>query len=219
MRNGLSCSEAGRIGALKTAEIQHRAKLKRIEEYNKDPQRCKFCKEPIPYEKKCLKVKFCSSSCAASYNNKITKKKNRSKCLNCDNLVKSTRALYCSSICQQEYAWKKRKEFFETNGFFEGSNNDSSIRKMLKKYILEKNGHKCSICSNTEWMGKPIPLILDHINGNPEDHKEENLRLVCGNCDMQLPTYKSKNKVKTKEMVENIEDKDTETEKVIKQKR
>lgn len=43
-------------------------------------------------------------------------------------------------------------------------------------------------------MGNPIPLVLDHINGKSSDNNLENLRLVCGNCDMQLPTYKSKNK-------------------------
>ena len=50
------------------------------------------------------------------------------------------------------------------------------------------------ICGQTEWMGKPIPLVLDHIDGNSDNFKLTNLRLVCGNCDMQLPTYKSKNK-------------------------
>lgn len=44
------------------------------------------------------------------------------------------------------------------------------------------------------WMNQPIPLILYHINGRASDDRLENLRLVCGNCDMQLPTYKSKNK-------------------------
>lgn len=43
-------------------------------------------------------------------------------------------------------------------------------------------------------MNQPIPLILYHINGRASDDRLENLRLVCGNCDMQLPTYKSKNK-------------------------
>jgi len=43
-------------------------------------------------------------------------------------------------------------------------------------------------------MDKPIPLVLDHIDGNSENWAIENLRLVCGNCDMLLPTYKSKNR-------------------------
>ena len=34
---------------------------------------------------------------------------------------------------------------------------------------------------------------MDHIDGNSDNWMDNNLRLVCGNCDMQLPTYKSKN--------------------------
>jgi hypothetical protein len=43
------------------------------------------------------------------------------------------------------------------------------------------------------WMGQPIPIILDHIDGNSDNWAIINLRLVCPNCDAQLPTFKSKN--------------------------
>jgi hypothetical protein len=43
-------------------------------------------------------------------------------------------------------------------------------------------------------MGKPMPLEVDHINGDWKCNQEANLRMVCGNCGMQLPTYKGKNK-------------------------
>jgi 5-methylcytosine-specific restriction endonuclease McrA len=67
-----------------------------------------------------------------------------------------------------------------------------------KRYLLQKHGIKCWLCLDTEhkYEGEmvPIPLILDHIDGNSDNWKLPNLRLVCGRCDMLLPTYKNKNK-------------------------
>jgi hypothetical protein len=59
--------------------------------------------------------------------------------------------------------------------------------------LLEQFGNCCSICNLTEWRGKPIPLVCDHIDGNHENYSIANLRLVCGNCDMQSPTYCNRN--------------------------
>lgn len=47
---------------------------------------------------------------------------------------------------------------------------------------------------NRVWNNKPINFILDHIDGDASNNLEENLRLICPNCDSQLDTYKSKNK-------------------------
>jgi len=38
------------------------------------------------------------------------------------------------------------------------------------------------------WNGKPLPLILDHANGNNRDNNPNNLRYLCPNCDSQLDT-------------------------------
>lgn len=65
----------------------------------------------------------------------------------------------------------------------------------FKKYFLEDQDHKCSMCGiNDEWNGKILNFILDHIDGNADNNNRDNLRLVCPNCDSQLETYKSKNK-------------------------
>ena len=75
--------------------------------------------------------------------------------------------------------------------------NSTYARHLIKKRVLKQNLLKevCAICSlPPEWLGKPMPLILDHINGVNNDHRIENLRFVCSNCDSQLPTYKSRNR-------------------------
>jgi hypothetical protein len=46
------------------------------------------------------------------------------------------------------------------------------------------------------WEGKALGLILDHENGDPSDHRLENLRFVCPNCESQLPTHGSRNRKK-----------------------
>lgn len=69
-------------------------------------------------------------------------------------------------------------------------------RHHVKKRILEEHliEYKCCMCGlGPEWQNKPMPLILDHINGKNNDNRLQNLRFVCSNCDTQLPTYKSKN--------------------------
>lgn len=75
--------------------------------------------------------------------------------------------------------------------------NSSLARHHVKKRIISQKliDYRCSCCGiGPEWNGKPMPLILDHINGKNNDNRLENLRFVCSNCDSQLPTYKSKNR-------------------------
>lgn len=43
-------------------------------------------------------------------------------------------------------------------------------------------------------MGKDIPLIVDHIDGNPGNNYPDNMRMICPNCDAQLPTYMGRNR-------------------------
>ena len=64
-----------------------------------------------------------------------------------------------------------------------------------RDYLIEQQGGCCAICGiNDEWNGVNLALIIDHIDGDATNNRRENLRLVCPNCDSQLPTYKSRNR-------------------------
>ena len=69
--------------------------------------------------------------------------------------------------------------------------NMSRLRIRLKKELGWE--HKCSTCKNTEWNGQPIPIQIDHINGDHFDNRIENLRFLCPNCHAQTDTYCGKN--------------------------
>jgi hypothetical protein len=65
----------------------------------------------------------------------------------------------------------------------------------LKKRLIKEKGfeYKCYNCNLTEWMGKPIPLDLEHKNGIHTDNRIENLTFLCCNCHALTDTYKGKN--------------------------
>ncbi|MGH8630482.1 MAG: HNH endonuclease signature motif containing protein, partial [Burkholderiales bacterium] len=66
----------------------------------------------------------------------------------------------------------------------------------LKRYLLEQKilQAMCSECGLASWRGKPIPLELDHRNGDSRDNELGNLRLLCPNCHALTPTYRGKNR-------------------------
>lgn len=74
--------------------------------------------------------------------------------------------------------------------------NSTYSRKSLK-IRLSKNGMLKNYCYNcglpSFWNGKKLVLILDHINGINNDHRLENLRMLCPNCNSQTDTFSGKN--------------------------
>ena len=79
--------------------------------------------------------------------------------------------------------------------------NSTATQATLRRWYLkdEYSEYKCSICGQLpEWNGKPLTLILDHIDGNNSNHQLFNLRWVCPNCNQQLETTGFK-KMRTKE--------------------
>ena len=72
----------------------------------------------------------------------------------------------------------------------------SRSRCTIKRRLLMagKLVNRCDFCGLTEWRGKPISIQVDHINGVRDDHRVENLRMLCPNCHSQTPTYGTRNR-------------------------
>lgn len=79
--------------------------------------------------------------------------------------------------------------------------NSTYNRTSLKRRLISELNweNKCILCGNTgDWLGKPLTLQLDHINGISNDNRIENLRILCPNCHSQTPTYSGKKLTKNK---------------------
>lgn len=67
-----------------------------------------------------------------------------------------------------------------------------TLKLRLYRYGIKKEFcEKCGLDGN--WLGRPISLHLDHINGDNKDNRLENLRILCPNCHSQTDTYAGKN--------------------------
>lgn len=101
---------------------------------------------------------------------------------------KVSKNIFCTPACRGEY-----KQIENKQKWLKG---ESKVieRPTIRKYLAEDRGYKCECCNIKEWNNKPITLQVDHIDGNPGNHKPNNVRLVCPNCHSQQDNWGAKNK-------------------------
>jgi hypothetical protein len=178
-------SEDGKKGYAKSkdslqAHVEAQKKAAR-EAYEDNPKICPTCNRVLPYEERYKK--FCNQSCSASYNNRgVTRHSTHpGDCANCGKRKEKRHNKYCNE-CIGANVYSSKITVLEE------AKSDLKRRTIL----LELRGRRCELCGITEWRGKPAPIELDHIDGNPDNNTSENLRLICPNCHAQTDTYKGK---------------------------
>ena len=139
--------------------------------------------------------KFCSTSCAAKYNNRngtYKRKTLQGTCKSCSTAISSART-YCKE-CYSNNAVHTLKIPGWLDGSWRGGT-DAGLSKIIRNYLLKKENYSCQRCSFNVMHpddGKTI-LEINHINGDGTDHSPENLEVICPNCHALTSSYRARN--------------------------
>lgn len=106
------------------------------------------------------------------------KKRPRIPCKNCG---KEAEYFFCSISCRGRFQRKQKIERFKAGELTKGG--------LTLDIVLEVLERKCDCCQLSEWRNQPIPLDIDHIDGDHHNNEFKNIRLLCPNCHRQTGTW------------------------------
>lgn len=86
----------------------------------------------------------------------------------------------------------KSRSYINSDLFKENAPPYSSTRLKRRFVSAGYAENKCKVCGITSWLGEPLTLHLDHINGIHNDNRVENLQILCPNCHQQTKTWGNK---------------------------
>lgn len=166
---------------------------------------CPQCEQEFQVTSRDGNKRFCSRSCAATFNNtKFVKRErtaNPTHCLQCGKKLLANQRKYCSRPCQQLMT-KNIKLSKWLSGEWDGST-QHGLSRVIRNYLIEKANHRCSspTCAVPGGFAEVnpatgrVPLEVDHIDGDCYNNSPGNLIVLCPNCHALTPTYRALNKV------------------------
>ncbi len=130
----------------------------------------------------------------------MAKRKTRTFCKTCGAEPVRASYVYCSNSCQQEYQYNSYIENWKRGNEL-GLQSGGVVSRYIKRYLREKYKNKCLLCGwgKVNKVTGIVPLIADHIDGDWKNNNENNLRLLCPNCDSLQSTYAALNKGRGRE--------------------
>lgn len=63
-----------------------------------------------------------------------------------------------------------------------------------RKRVIHEQAGCCLRCGLNEWLDEPIPLEIDHNDGDNQNNARENLEALCPNCHALTPTWRGRNR-------------------------
>lgn len=134
-------------------------------------------------------TRFCSARCS---NSRFKKRRQCRPCAICGKIVGLAKQTYCSQDCHRVGEFERRRKVLESGGYCDIYNCNGFIRK----YLIYRFGEKCSRCgwnARHQITGK-VPVEVEHIDGNWQNNRVENLTLLCPNCHSLTSTYRGLNR-------------------------
>jgi len=148
--------------------------------------------------------KFCSRSCAVTFNNGGVRRHGEAPtyCIICGVKNDSYIRRFCSRKCFQEDRYRVYIEEW-LNGNQTGCHDsaNSSIAGPVRRWITERSGDECEKCGWSvvnEFTGK-VPLQIHHKDGNSLHNTPDNLEHLCPNCHSLTDTFGGANRGKGRE--------------------
>lgn len=128
-------------------------------------------------------------------------------CKNCGKQLegRADRKIYCDERCAHDSQYKTYVERW-LQGFESGVRGKTATSNHIKRYLIETRGNMCERCGWHEVNPSTgrVPITLEHIDGNWENNKIENLALLCPNCHSLTSTYCSLNNGRGRKARKNL---------------